>query len=236
MTAIITPTKKHARKVLELVNHGLVKGLGSGKPGDMCVEAAVNAAFGLPHSDSPPCVGSAVRAFKIALNDCEWPSNADRTNGMRKLAIAQLGSNTLDQMAFGKTMYLRGVQKILPFIWRKEAEKVMGEKKKAMLEWCEKMEAVADFDAAEKLATAASASASASASAFASAYASASAFASAYAYAYAFATAYAYAYAFAYNHELLKLVAQVGLEVLIEMKSPGCAWLDLCEIKTSKRK
>lgn len=89
-TAVV-PTEAIARKVLETVDAGLVKGLGLPIPGKMCVEAAVNYAFGLPHGDSPSCVGAAVRAFKIRLNDSAWPTDKDRTEGMRKLAIAQLG-------------------------------------------------------------------------------------------------------------------------------------------------
>lgn len=192
-TTEIKPTIRHARKILNLVSRGLVCGLGVQEPGKMCVEAAVCAAFGLPHSDKPSCVGPAVRDFKIKLNDCAWPSDMHRANGMRQLAIAQLGSNEIDQMAFGKLMYLRGVQKLLPFVWRKEAEQMKPDRQKEMLEHCEKMEAVTTFEEAEKVAK--------------SAYASAS----------------------AYRHELLKLTAQIGVEVLKEMKSPGCKWLYLCE-------
>lgn len=82
-----------ARKVLETVDAGLSSGLGVQKPGKMCVEAAVCYALGLPHGDNPPCVGVAVRAFKIRLNDSGWSSPEARAKGMRKLAIAQLGSD-----------------------------------------------------------------------------------------------------------------------------------------------
>ena len=58
----------------------------------MCVEAAVCYAYDLPHSDKPPCVGNAVREFKIRLNDCNWSSSKARARGMRRIAIAQLGS------------------------------------------------------------------------------------------------------------------------------------------------
>lgn len=190
------PTIQHARKILDLLKHGLTSGLGEQKPGEMCVEAAVCFAFGLPRGDNPPCVGSAVRDYKVRLNDCGWPSNQDRANGMRALALAQLGSNELDQMTFGKLMFLRGIQRILPFVWRKESERITDAVKKSeMLAWCERMEKVEDFDSAMELAKG------------------------------------AYAYAYAYRHELLKLTAQVGVEVLIEMKSPGCKWLYLCDEK-----
>src|SRR5690242_21920248 len=90
-------TKATARKVLEVVDQGLCGGLGKPIPGMMCVEAAVCFAMGLPHGDNPPCVHPVVRSFKIALNDKNWGSNAARAKGMRKLAVAQLGSaDTVD--------------------------------------------------------------------------------------------------------------------------------------------
>jgi hypothetical protein len=224
-------TKRHARKINELLNYGLVSGLGSQRPGEMCVEAAVCCALGLPHGDNPPCVGRTVRAFKIRLNDCNWPTDKDRAEGMRGLAIAQLGSDSLDQMEFGKLMFLRGTQILLPFIWRKEADKISAaDKKSEMIEWCQLMEKCETFDEARELTKDASAYASAAVG-YASDYASDAA---SYAYAYAdYASAYASASASAsgYRHELLMLTAHVGLNVLIEMKSPGCKWLGILDEK-----
>lgn len=80
----------------------------------MCIEAAVCFALGLPHGDNSPCVGKAVRRFKIRLNDASWPTNADRTTGMRKLAIAQLGSDEIDQQKFAEIVALRTTQVIVP--------------------------------------------------------------------------------------------------------------------------
>ena len=93
----VTINKELAKKVLNVVDKGLVNGMGEAVPGKMCVEAAVCYALGLPHSDNPPCVGQNVRSFKISLNDQKWPTDKDRTKGMRKLAIAQLGSDEIDQ-------------------------------------------------------------------------------------------------------------------------------------------
>ena len=93
-------TKELAAKVLEVVDCGLSGGLGEPKPGMMCVEAAVCYAMGLPHGDEPTCVGKAVRAAKIGLNDAKWSSNSARANGMRRVAIAQLGSDKIDQVRF----------------------------------------------------------------------------------------------------------------------------------------
>ncbi len=81
-----------AKKVNEVVSKGLVCGLGTQEPGKMCVEAAVCYAMGLEHSDQPSCVDEEVRQFKIYLNDLDWSSNMARAKGLKKVAIAQLGS------------------------------------------------------------------------------------------------------------------------------------------------
>lgn len=94
-------TREQAAKVLEIVDAGLVSGIGSPEPGQLCVEAAVCLALGLPHGDEPPCVAPTVRAYKIALNDAAWSSSETRAKGMRRLALAQLGSvGALDEVAF----------------------------------------------------------------------------------------------------------------------------------------
>src|SRR5208283_3133203 len=85
-------TKAIARKVLKTVDAGLVNGVGVPVPGKMCVEAAVCYALGLPHGDDPGCVAPALRALKIRLNDSDWSSPTSRAAGMRRLAVAQLGS------------------------------------------------------------------------------------------------------------------------------------------------
>jgi hypothetical protein len=96
-----TVTKTFICKLNKVIDAGLVKGLGSSKPGQMCIEAAVNYAKGANHNDSPICVHSVVRAFAIALNDAVWSSNQARAEGMRGLAIAQLGTaESFDVMHF----------------------------------------------------------------------------------------------------------------------------------------
>jgi hypothetical protein len=113
-----TPTREHAAKIIELLRHGLVEGVGKPEPGKMCVEAAVCYALGEPHGDTPTCVGSAVRAFKIRLNDAKWPSNQARADGLREIAIAQLGSNEIDQREFARRVTLKVIQQIIPIALR----------------------------------------------------------------------------------------------------------------------
>ena len=231
----IVLNRKVARKVLETVDAGLVGGLGEPIPGKMCVEAAVCFALGLPHGDNPACVGSAVRAFKISLNDAQWPTKESRAKGMRKLAIAQLGSNEIDQNEFRKLVVVGTVKRILPIALRAAAAHIP-EHKEALEVSAKACEAVVDFAAARVVARAANEVAvkarAAAAAAYAdAAYAAAAADAdAAYAADAADAAAAYAAYADARSRiKVLSLAAEIGLEALIQLKSPGCKWLDLCE-------
>src|SRR5262249_22794737 len=96
-----------ARKVIETVDAGLVHGMGNPVPGQMCVEAAVCYAMGLPHGDQPECVAPALRSLKIRLNDSRWTSDQARAKGLRRLAVAQLGSaGVLDEREFSRRVVL----------------------------------------------------------------------------------------------------------------------------------
>jgi hypothetical protein len=109
-------TEEQCSKILQVVDHGLIKGLGIPEPGKMCIEAAVSFALGLPHTDNLNCVGSDVRRFKISLNDSHWSSDKNRAKGLRKLAIAQLGSNSIDQIKFSHFVIIETIKQILPII------------------------------------------------------------------------------------------------------------------------
>ena len=210
-----TINKKLARKVLEVVDKGLVKGLGNPQPGKMCVEAAVNYAMGLPHGDSPQCVGRSVREFKIALNDSYWSSDKARTKGLRKLAIAQLGSDTLDQDEFVKKLGYWCMTTVLPLIvgnaLKEDAENEFVKKNvdsKQLEVVVSQLEKAKTFKEAKMFVRQ-----------IRDIY-------------YAYAYAYAYAYSLKnprFTDKILNLIAQAGLDTLIEMKSPGVKWLDICE-------
>lgn len=131
-TTTITP--EIAAKVLRTVDKGLSSGLGTRKPGQMCVEAAVCYALGLPHGDEPPCVAPALRSLKIRLNDANWSSKTARARGLRRLAIAQLGSESLDQVEFVKRVALLTVNKAVPIALRAAASLHPNEKHKQSLE------------------------------------------------------------------------------------------------------
>lgn len=103
-------TEEIASKVLKVVNKGLCLGLGQAVPGAMCVEAAVCYAYGLPHSDKPPCVDEDLINFKIKLNDTSgWASDKSRAKGLRRIAIAQLGTNK----KFNSDKFMEKVNNIL---------------------------------------------------------------------------------------------------------------------------
>jgi hypothetical protein len=229
-----------AKKVLAAVDAGLVSGLGVQVPGKMCVEAAVCFALGLPHGDNPPCVGEAVRALKIRLNDSNWSSNEARTRGMRRIAIAQLGSVDIDQKEFANIVALEVVRQIVPIALRAAASMKANAKHKDALE-----ASAAACEAATDLASARAAASAANEKAR-TAYAADAAYAAYAAYAYAADAAYAayaayadaaayaadaaaYADAYATKDRVLSLLANIATDILIKLGSQGAQWLDLCQ-------
>jgi len=239
-------TRDIAQKVLKVVDAGLVKGIGNPVPGKMCVEAAVCYALGLPHGDQPNCVGEAVRQFKIPLNDARWSSDEARTTGLRKLAVAQLGSDTIDQREFARLVAEGTIRQVLPEMLRRVAQREAANHEEALRAAALRCEQEGTAEAAliardSALAAreasraafhcaAALFAAAASASAFAASAFAAAASASAGAYAASAASAaYADYAASAERDHILMISANVGLQALITLKSPGAQFLDLCE-------
>jgi hypothetical protein len=85
-------TREIAQNVLRMLEAGLSEGVGRREPGQMCIEAVVCCALGLPHGDDPGCVAEWLRCLMIQLNDAAWPSRQARARGLRRAALAQLGS------------------------------------------------------------------------------------------------------------------------------------------------
>jgi hypothetical protein len=246
MTETIEINETLARKVLETVDAGLVSGMGKPVPGQMCVEAAVCYAMGLPHSDEPTCVSPVLRKLKIRLNDSSWSSNEARTKGLRRLALVQLGSaGVLDDRAFSKRCVELAIRKYVPMALRSAASVHPKQEHKDALEAVavrveteQTREAIgaaraiaraaaADADAYAAAAAYADADAAADADAYAAAAAAADAYAAAYAAAYADADAAAYADAA--RDKILNEFAEDVVQILIEMDAPGCRWLFLTE-------
>jgi len=250
-----------AQKVLSVVDAGLVSGVGKPIPGQMCVEAAVRYALGLPHGDDPACVSRALRRLKIRLNDARWSSDQARAKGLRRLAVAQLGSaGELDDEEFVRHIVDLAIRKSAPLALRAAAAVHKDRKHRAALldaaAKCEKEGARQAAIKAKKVAAAAADAAASAADAFAAAYAAASAAdaaaddaayaaasgadaaSAAYAAAYAAsaagaaadAAAAAAADAAAARDKSLSDYAEDVVQILIEMKAPGCQWLALTEV------
>jgi hypothetical protein len=230
-------TRETIDKIHALLNQGLVKGLGQPEPGKMCVEAAINYALGRPHGDDPGCVSPALRRLKIRLNDANWSSNKARAEGMRRLAIAQLGSkDVLDE-----TLFARKCALAVAHLWK------MPTVVRQYLETGDETLGQQARDAAAAAAAATYADAAAYAAAYGAAYAAAAA--AAYAARAAAADAYAAhaahaAYAAAgaaaaaaadaadadaadaaKSDKALSDFAERIVQILIDMKAPGVQWL-----------
>ncbi len=198
------------RKVVETVDAGLVSGVGKPIPGQMCVEAAVCFALGLPHGDNPECVAPTLRTLKIRLNDSAWSSDQARAKGLRKLAVLQLGTrDVLDEKEFMARVVEMTIRKIVPRALRSAAgmkgNKAHADRLEAAAKECETKGTKDAADAAN-----------------AAAYAADAANAAAYA-------AKAAAYADDDSDESLAFFAGEVAQILIEMAVPGIEWLDLLE-------
>ena len=228
-------TQTIAAKVLQTVDSGLVSGVGKPIPGEMCVEAAVCYALDLPHGDEPGCVNRALRAFKIRLNDAHWSSPAARAAGLRRLALAQLGSaGHLDDREFTRRLAELTIRVAVPIALRAAASIQKDPKhKEALLDHaatCER-EGTRQVALDAKNADAANAANAADAAYAADAAADAAAYAAdAAAYA-ADAAAYAAAYAAdAARDKVLSDFAEAVVQLLISMGAPGCQWLGLAPL------
>ena len=229
------------QKLLTVVDAGLVKGVGVPEPGKMCVEAAVCYALDLPHGDEPQCVTPALRELKIRLNDCEWSSPQARARGLRRLAVAQLGSaGIIDEQEFRHRIVGYALRSSVASALRSAASVCTDHKAKAaLLNAATRCESDATREAAleaRKTAAAAAAYAAAAAAAYAAAADAAAADAAAYAAAAAAcwaanaaAVAAADADADAARDKSLAEYAEAVVQILIDMKTPGCQWLELTE-------
>ena len=102
----------------KILARGLCSGVGTrGK--QVCIEAAICEAAGLPHGDDPQCVAASVRSFKIALNDSRWSSASARAAGLRDLGIAQLGSKgVVSDVEFSKRLAEKTTRILIPKLFR----------------------------------------------------------------------------------------------------------------------
>ncbi len=253
---MITITREIATKVRDVVAAGLTNGVGKAEPGKMCVEAAVCFALGLPHGDDPGCVDPALRRLKIRLNDANWPSNAARAEGLRRLAVAQLGSlGAINTKDFVRRVVEMTIRTMVPIAMRVAARRnpKHAEALEAAAVRCEQEGTVDSARNAQRVARYADATAYTTAYTAAYAYAAADAATAAYAAAadaypaaaaadaataaYAAAdaayAAAAAADAYAARVKVLSAFAESVVQILIEMKAPGCEFLDLVPLEAA---
>jgi hypothetical protein len=101
-----------------ILSKGLSSGLGT-RGEQVCIEAAICQVLDLPHGDDPGCVALAVRSFKIALNDCNWSSPEARAKGLRDLGLAQLGSlGVVDDAEFVVRLSKKVISVLIPKLFR----------------------------------------------------------------------------------------------------------------------
>jgi hypothetical protein len=240
-------TVEDARKVLALVDAGLVAGIGKPIPGQMRIEQVACSVLGLLNDDDPQCASRALRLLEIRLGECGWSSHKARGKGLRRLALAQLGSAGpgLDDSEFSKRTATLAITKFVPLALRAAASiHTHAGHKQAMLDAANKCETEgAEAPArARKVANSASCYAgdaagdAANAAAYAAAYAAYAAYTANPTAAAAAAAAAADAYAYAANaaraharDQVLEDFAEGVVQILIEMGAPGCQWLSLTE-------
>lgn len=200
-------------RILDLLSAGLTKGKGIPEKGEMCVEAVICYAQGLPHSDNPSCVGSSVRSMKIRLNDNIWSSNKARAEGMKKIAIAQLGSDKLDQEKFDELYSCNYGRIVLPYLIKKHYKDT---KNVELLYWIERFKIVTkdNFDYLW--------------SAFHKKFLKNSYYNS-YNYYYGCCSNDSLCITNLHGDKVLLLIADAILQTLIEMKCEGCNYLYLIE-------
>lgn len=206
------------RKLLGVVDQGLVSGLGVPEPGKLCVEAAVCYSLGLPHGDALRVVAPSLRSLKIKLNDSRWSSVHARAKGLRRLAVIQLGSKGfLGEKEFAKRCAELAIKTCVPTALRAAASINKDPKhKQALLDAANRCEIEGTQQSALDARGAARA-------------AHAAAYAAAYAAAAADAAADAHAAADAYD-KILSDFAEGVVQILIDMDVPGCEWLPLTEL------
>ena len=209
---MIAITREVATKVRDTVDAGLSEGIGDPIPGQMCVEAAVCYALGLEHGDDPGCVSPSIRRLKIALNDRHWSSNASRAKGLRRLALAQLGSKgAVDDNEFRRRVVDMTIRKVVPIALRAAASRVP-KHAEALESAAVRCEQDGTLEACRHARTTAADAAAAAA---------------------AYADAAAAVDAPRTRDRVLAQYAELVVEILIDLKAPGCEWLDLAPLEAA---
>lgn len=89
--------EEKVKELIKTIDAGLCYGLGKPRAGEMCVMHAISVIIeGREYDDAPECVNDDISDFDIALNDQPWSSNKARAKGMKREAVAKLGSTEIN--------------------------------------------------------------------------------------------------------------------------------------------
>lgn len=107
-----TITRTLVDRIKKLVGYGLSEGEGDRGRGTMCVQACVQAALEEEHNDNPACVPGNRKNFGITLNDLAgWDDDLARGKGLKRYAIAQLGTSTKPEADFDRLVVTQMYEK-----------------------------------------------------------------------------------------------------------------------------
>jgi hypothetical protein len=185
----------------------------------------------LSHSDDPGCVSPALRQLKIRLNDANWSSTMARADGLKRLALAQLGSkDVLNDPAFIRRVIDVTIRRVVPISLRAAARvhPDYATALEACAVQCEQEGTQASCNKARLVVASVFRSttyAAADAASYAADAASYAANAASYA-AYAAAADDTYRLGIV-SDRVLADYAEWIVEILIDMDAPGVQWLDL---------
>lgn len=213
-------TKEHVDKINDYLDAGLPAGLGKRKRGMMCVEAVVSVVTQNQLTDMPVCVATSIRDLAIILNDSKWSSNQARAEGLRRFAIAQLGTyEKIDEKEFSRRVAKFATQTCVASALRAAASACSEPHKSKLLGCALECESEGTAEAAR-------------AAAYAAAYVVNAAAHAANAAAHAAHAAYVVnAAAYADNDRILTDFANGVADILVEMGTEGSKWLDFVEAK-----
>lgn len=116
--------KPFVKKLLRTIDHGLTHGVGNGGEGHMCVQHAVNYVAGRVDYEDPIydekaddvkwCVLPEIAQFGIELNDSSWSSDKARAEGLRRLAVAELGSKGMNKRKLAARIRTNFIEHMVP--------------------------------------------------------------------------------------------------------------------------
>lgn len=145
-------TEETIRSLLAVVDQGLSKGRYYPDESKPSIDEAICLALKEPHRPSLLCISPQLRKLLVQFNDVNWTSEAARANGLRLLAVAQFGAaGAIDPELFVREVNMALVTKLYPRVLRLRAAAQAEPLQSQMLSAADKCESdgsVATTDAA----------------------------------------------------------------------------------------